>query len=93
MEEYEQKLDNLLMDTFRDISKMEESILQNSSVPLSISEIHLVESVGDGAGKTRTVSEIASDLGITMASVTIAVNKLILKAFSERRKAPGTDGR
>ena len=29
LEEYEKRLNNLLMDTFRDISKMEESVLQN----------------------------------------------------------------
>lgn len=87
MEEYEKRLNNLLMDTFRDISKMEESVLQNEAIPLSICEVHLIESVGDGLEKTRTVTEIAGDLGITAASVTIGVNKLIRKGFLKKEKS------
>ena len=43
---------------------------------LSISELHLIESVGKADAKGRTVSDIAADLEVAIPSVTVAINKL-----------------
>jgi len=83
---FESRLNNLLIDTFRDILKVEELILQKSDPNLSINEVHLMEAVRDGQCRSRTVSEIASDLRIAVPSVTVAVNKLVRKGYLIKEK-------
>lgn len=78
-------LNNLLVDTFSSIKKIEESSLQaRHSIKLSISEYHLLETVGKGSTNGRTISEIAQDIGITTASVTVGVNRLVKKNLVEK---------
>jgi DNA-binding MarR family transcriptional regulator len=87
------ELNELLVDTFNSIRKIEESSLRaRHDNKLSISEYHLLESVGKGSQDGRTVSEIALDLGITTASVTVSVNKLVKKGFVEKTRCTD-DGR
>lgn len=79
------QLNDQLVDTFNSIRKIEESSLQaRHGNKLSISEYHLIESVGKGSSEGKTISEIALDLGITTASVTVGVNKLVKKGFVEK---------
>lgn len=81
MDNFESKLNELLLGTFRDITKVEELILQKSDPGLTISEVHLIEVVRSGKNGMRTVTEIASDLQITVPSVTVAVNKMVQKGY------------
>ena len=81
MDTFESRLNELLIGTFRDITKVEELILQKSDPGLSIAEVHLIEAVRNGRDSMRTVSELASDLRITVPSVTVAVNKLVQKGY------------
>ena len=81
MDTFEKKLNTLLIKTFRDIQRVEELILQRSDPNLSINEVHLIEAIRKGAGRSRTVSEIASDLRIAVPSATVAVNKLVRKGY------------
>lgn len=92
METFENRLNKLLIETFRDILKVEELILQKSDPNLSIGEVHLIESVRNGENRSRTVSEIASDLRIAVPSATIAVNKLVKKGYLIKEKS-SEDGR
>lgn len=89
---FEKRLNKLLIETFRDILKVEELILQKSDPNLSINEVHLIESVRNGENRSRSVSEIASDLRIAVPSVTIAVNKLVKKGYLVKEKS-SEDGR
>jgi len=83
-------LNEQLTDTFNSIRKIEESSLQaRHGTKLSISEYHLIETVGKGSSDGKTISEIALDLGITTASVTVGVNKLVKKELLD--KARDTD--
>ncbi len=81
MNTFESRLNELLLGTFRDITKVEEMILQKSDPGLTLSEVHLIEAVRKGNDGLRTVSELASDLRITVPSVTVAVNKLVKKGY------------
>ena len=66
-------------------------ISQSGIVRLSISEIHLIEAVG--LGRTpKTISDLAQRLSITLASVTVGVNKLVQKEMLQKKRSE-KDGR
>lgn len=87
MDAFSTELNNILVDTFRSILKVEEHILKSSGrVDLTISELHLIESVGKNNNSEKTISDIAEDLDITLPSVTIAINKLLKKGYVQKVK-------
>lgn len=82
MNDFEFHLNNLLVDTFRTILKVEEKMIQRSdSIALSVSEVHLIEAAYTEGNSGKTISDISQTLGITLPSVTISVNKLVKRAF------------
>ncbi|MFA6948752.1 MAG: MarR family transcriptional regulator [Eubacteriales bacterium] len=90
---FARQLNVILIDTFNVIKRVEENALRGMHKNnLSISEYHMIESVGKGGERGRTISEIASDLAITLASVTIGINKLVKKGYCVKKKSE-TDGR
>ena len=80
-ESFEGKLNSLLIDTFRDILRIEELILQRSDPNLSINEVHLIETIRKSKNRSLTISEIATELRRAVPSVTVAVNKLVDKGY------------
>ena len=93
MNDFSSRLNDLLVDTFRSILKVEEQMLQKHlTLNLSISEMHLIESVGKGEDQGLTISSIAEDLSISMPSVTVAINKLQSKGYVEKTRS-GADSR
>lgn len=93
MDAFCESLNELLVNAFRSVLKIEEKMLQGmSALKLSISEIHLLEVVGHDAEAGRTVSETAKKLSLTVPTVTIAVNKLEKKGLLCKTKATA-DGR
>ncbi|HSK69384.1 MAG TPA: MarR family transcriptional regulator [Candidatus Limnocylindria bacterium] len=81
-------LNDLLVSTFHSILKLEEESLRRMGpYRLSISEMHLLEAVARGGDCGRSVSDIARELGITLPSVTAAVNKLEGKGFVTRTRS------
>jgi DNA-binding MarR family transcriptional regulator len=82
MDDFSRELNDLLVNTFWSILKVEEKMLKSgSSADLSISELHLIESVGKADAKGRTVSDIAADLEVAIPSVTVAINKLLRRGY------------
>lgn len=92
MDEYSQHLSDVLTEVYRNLLRVEEQAIKKSKLNLSISEMHLIEAVGRGREKGRTVSEIAEDLSITLPSVTVAINKLMKRGYVEKNRC-GKDGR
>lgn len=92
MDTFESKFNELLMETFRDILKVEELILHRTAPKLSVSEVHLIEKVKKSQGGALSVSEIAASLDIAVPSATIAVNKLVKKGYISKEKS-NEDGR
>ena len=85
MKPLEEQLNDLIVDAYRSILKVEETILKRSdNIDLSINEMHMLEAVGKGKNKPKTISEIAEDLGITLPSVTVTINKLVKKGYVEK---------
>ena len=66
MKPLEEQLNDLIVDAYRSILKVEETILKRSdNIDLSINEMHMLEAVGKGKNKPKSSSEIAEDLGYT----------------------------
>jgi len=82
MNDFEKSLNNVLVETFNSILKFEESSLKKIvSVPVTITEAHMIEAIGTQENKEATVSEIASMMNISMPTATVAVKKLESKGF------------
>lgn len=93
MDRFSADLNDLLMDTYQYVLKVEECALKSTGqVDLSISELHLIECVGKKGAKGLTISDIAQEQSITLPSVTIAINKLAKKGYVQKVKCQ-KDGR
>lgn len=84
MDPFSRELNELLVSTYREITRIEELVLRSlSKNTLSISELHMLDVVGrDGC----TVTDIAQNMGISMPSATIAVKKLEKKGYVTKEK-------
>jgi DNA-binding MarR family transcriptional regulator len=90
---FSEELSGVLADAYTLISKVEESMVGTSkNFNVTINEVHMLEVVGRGGDKGRTISEIAMELSITLASVTVAVKKLAQKGYVEKSRCD-KDGR
>ena len=88
MSAFEEELNEALTTTFRCVLKVEELAIKHySDVKLTISETHIIEMIGKNEKENITVSGLASELGITLPSVTVAVNKLEKKGYVNKVKS------
>ncbi len=79
----EQVINDLLVETFNIILKVEQEALHIYKVDdISVSEVHTMDAIGDEEG--RSMSEIAARLGVTVATVTVSVNRLVAKGYVQR---------
>lgn len=93
MELFAEQLNCVMVEAYRSIINVEEKMLRDSEkVDLTINEIHLLEAVGKGKEQRRTISELAEDAGVTLPSVTVAINKLMKKGCVEKLRSD-EDGR
>jgi DNA-binding MarR family transcriptional regulator len=80
------EINRMLVEVYDDVNRIEEySIKKGVFSDLSITEIHTIEAVGLYGSKT--MSEIAAKLEITMGTLTTAVDKLIKKGYMERSRS------
>lgn len=87
MDAFALALNDLLVNTFHDILKLEEdSLAKASGNQLSINEMHLLEAIAKGKDEGRSITDIARELSITLPSVTAAVNKLAKKNYVTKGK-------
>ena len=93
MDPFSVALNDLLVNTFHTILKLEEQTLKSmSGEKLSISELHMLESIHKEPEKGRTITDIAQDLSITLPTVTVAINRLAQKGYVRKHKGR-EDGR
>jgi DNA-binding MarR family transcriptional regulator len=75
----------LLVKIFNDILEIEEKVLRKGEFSdLSVREMHVIESIGKK--DQSMMSEVAQDLGITVGTLTTAINKLIKKGYVIRKR-------
>jgi len=78
-------LNELLVDTFNDILTIEQSALKSGKLnDLSVTEVHTIDTIG--MYNPRTMSEVAGDLGITVGTLTTAINNLVKKGYVQRQR-------
>lgn len=86
MKENLAQINKMLVEVYDDVNRIEEySIKSGAFRDLSITEIHTIEAVGLYGSKT--MSEVATALEITMGTLTTAVDKLIKKEYMERSRS------
>ena len=84
MDPFSHELNELLVSTYREITRIEELALRGlSKNTLSISELHMLDVVGRAG---CTVTDIAQSMGISMPSATIAVKKLEKKGYVTKER-------
>lgn len=65
------------------VLKLEEGALKDSTFgDLSITEIHTLEAIT--MDKTKTMTQVATELGISVSTLTAAINKLVKKGYVHR---------
>ncbi|MBS7526094.1 MarR family transcriptional regulator [Fusibacter paucivorans] len=83
MESKRDILNNLLVVLFNNILTIEEKALKTGDFKnLTISELHVIEAVG--LEKAPNMTRIANRLGVTVGTLTIAVNNLVRKGYVQR---------
>lgn len=86
MEATKRILNELLVDTFNSILKVEQNAMRNKvTSDISITEIHTLDAIGIGEASPMTT--VASRLEVTVATLTSAVNKLVAKGYVERERS------
>ena len=81
------KLNDILVNLFNSVLKMEEEAIKNSSKHnLSVTEIHTLAAIG--AGKAKTMTQVAASLKINVSTLTTAINKLVDKQYVNRFRVP-----
>lgn len=83
-------LNELLVELFNYILYIEERNLKDKGVSLSMSEVHLLESVLNA--ENNNVTSIAADMLITKGTFSINASRLIKKGYLKKYK-DGEDGR
>jgi DNA-binding MarR family transcriptional regulator len=87
MNDYEKKINELLLDIYDKILVTEEKALRKGTFSdLSVAEMHTLE--GIGLYGSRTMSETAATLGVTTGTLTVAIDRLVRKSYVERRRDP-----
>lgn len=90
---FEKEFNLLIVDTFHNILKVELKMINSiTKSGLSMREVHLLEIVANDKENCTTASKIAKSFGITLASVTVMVNKLAESGFLTKNKSE-TDAR
>lgn len=83
MDKNVKKVNDILVNLFNMVLKLEEEALQESLFKdLSITEAHTLVAIGKGRPKTMT--HVANLLGINVSTLTTAINKLVKKGYVER---------
>jgi len=91
MNEYDRKINKLLLNIYDKILVTEEKALNKGIFrDISVAEMHTLEGVG--LYGSRTMSETAATLGVTTGTLTVAVDRLVRKGYVERHRDP-TDRR
>ena len=87
MNEFDQTINDLLLDIFDKILVTEEKALRRGNFSdISDAEMHALESIGPY--DRRTMSETAAMLGVTTGTLTVAIDRLVRKGYVERHRDP-----
>lgn len=81
------RINEILVSLFNSVLKMEEEAIKDSSRHnLSITEVHTLTAIG--AGKAKTMTQVAGSLKISVSTLTAAINRLVEKKYVNRFRVP-----
>jgi len=86
MTEAKKLINELLVDLFNRILAIEGEELKKAGVTLSMNEVHVLEAIL--VVEEPSMTYIAAKLGITVGSLTTAVNTLVQKGYVTRYRLP-----
>lgn len=82
----EETLNDLLVRIFKDILEIEEKYLVSEDFKdISVNDMHILEAVG--VEDPKKMSEVANAMGITMGTLTKAMDALEKKGYVERKRS------
>lgn len=85
-EEARKIINELLVEIFNRILAIEGQNLKDKGIKLSMSEVHVLEAIE--LSEEPTMSNVAKRLGITIGSLTTAINTLYQKGYVSRERDP-----
>lgn len=78
-------VNELLVELFNDILIIEKAAISSGPFnDISITEMHTIEAIGPG---TQSMTDVAEKLGITVGTLTTAINRLVTKGYVERNRS------
>lgn len=78
-------VNELLVELFNEILTIEKAALQSGPFKdLSITEMHVIECIGLGS---RTMTDVADQLGVTVGTLTTSINRLVKKEYVTRERS------
>ena len=86
MEEAREVINELLVEIFHRILAIENEGLRQQGVSLSMSEVHVLEAIS--LVEEPSMTNIAQKIGITVGSLTTAINTLYQKKYVTRKYDP-----
>lgn len=92
LDAYASELNSTFNGIYDSIQRLEEQLLFQSGQQLSISELHILETVWQRRPSGCSISDIAQEHQVTLPSMTIAIKKLEKKGYVVKRRSE-TDGR
>lgn len=85
MDDYDSRVNELLVRIFDEIQVTEQKALQVGNFgELSVVEMHTLE--GIGLYDSKTMTETATELSITTGTLTVAIDKLVKKGYVDRQR-------
>ncbi|MDO4271072.1 MAG: MarR family winged helix-turn-helix transcriptional regulator [Eubacteriales bacterium] len=80
-----EQINSFLVDVFGRVNKIEERAMADGlGSSISITEIHIIEKIG--AMEPIRMSEVAKSIGVTLATLTVACDKLEAKELVRRKR-------
>lgn len=78
-------VNEILVELFNEILTIEKAALQSSPFKdLSITEMHVIEAIGLSS---RTMTDVADQLGVTVGTLTTSINRLVNKEYVARDRS------
>jgi DNA-binding MarR family transcriptional regulator len=77
-------INELLVDVFNHILSIENDVLKQRGVKLSMTEVHVLEAIRNVA--PATMGNVAQKLRVTMGTLTTSINVLVRKKFVVRAR-------
>lgn len=78
-------VNELLVEIFNDILTIEKAAISSGPFKdISLTEMHTIEAIGQGV---HTMTDVADRLGITVGTLTTAINRLVNKGYVERNRS------